>query len=85
MTCVANRNDRNVSQSCSISISNSRSISGLRMDDLAAVKCSERMRSTVALNDVADAPDAGVMARPPNGESERGEDLLRGRGLSTGD
>lgn len=37
----------------------------------------------MTLNEV-DAPEAGVMDRP-NGESERGEDLLRGRGLPTGD
>lgn len=69
----------------SISASSSLRISGSRTDDRAAVMCSERRRSTVALNEVAEDPFAGVIDRGPNGESERGDDLLRGRGLLAGD
>jgi hypothetical protein len=83
-TWAANRKDRSASTSRSISNSSSFRISGSRTVDLAAVRCSERMRSTVELNDV-DAPAAGVMDRLPNGESDRGEDLLRGLGLPSGD
>lgn len=60
-------------------------ISGSRTMDRAAVMCSDRRMSIVALNEVANVPDAGVIASAPNGVSERGEDLLRGLGLPTGD
>ena len=46
----------------------------------AAVRCSERMTSTVLLN-VGEAPLAGVMANIPKGESDLGDDLLHRLGL----
>ena len=46
--------------------------------------CSERIISTVALND-EDSPFAGDIPNQPNGESDFGELLLRGRGLASGE
>lgn len=56
------------------------------MDDRAAVKCSERMRSTVSLKagDLALVDDM-LSALLGDSGSKRGEDELRARGLSKGD
>lgn len=56
------------------------------MVERAAVKCSERIMSTVALKG-GTALSAGVMQSAPNaeGESDLGEDLLRGLGLRVPD
>ena len=87
-TWAANRNDRNESQSRSISCSSSARISGSETEDLAAAKCSDRFTSTVALNEgLSEGPDddGEVIEKAPKGESERGDDLLRGRGLPAGE
>lgn len=72
VTCAANRKDRRASQSRSISNSNSWRSAGLRTQLRAAVRCSERMTSTVLLKGGGE-PLAGVMENNPKGESE---DLL---------
>ena len=78
---MAKRKDRSASMSRSISYSSSFRISGSRTEVLAAVRCSERSRSTVALND----DWAGDMESELKGVSGRGEDLLRCLGLPTGE